>query len=583
MLANIKKNVKFISKREGKTEYFFSHILVPLWVLTFYFLSFSRLLPEGVNNTFMTRSGEYAVWLTGALSLIFIAIIILGKRKISFSLKSEEKFSKKNLLFLLLPLTPVMQYLLNNLDILSTFDAISLFLIFTVFVAFFVLFVPTLFKRIGSSQILMFLGLAFTFSILNMGTLSQQFSWHEAGSLRTQLAVFVVIFLLCWIFFYAKNQKILYALVVIVFLSNTITQFSGRTSELSEADSAEASNELLHLVNAQKPVLTPSIYLLIYDAYVINETMLSYGINNQPQEKYLEELGFQIYPHTYSIGARSINTMSRVLNASTEFYGINRRAVSGDGVVQNLLNEFGYKTYGIFPSDYFFQGTIAAYDYSFPNYISETKYLLAEAIFTGEFRFDIGFDTVSREQFIEEKNNLFSEDANFPKFIYMHSSRPGHSQNSGKCRPNEVELYNKRLSTANLEMKEDIKMLLENDPDAIIIIAGDHGSYLTKNCFELSGIYDISEITRLDIQDRYGTFLAIRWPTQGFEEYDDIVVLQDLFPAVFAYMFQDPNLLEARVDPVTVQNDAISEAKVIDGIIEGGIHDGEPLFIGRNK
>ena len=108
-------------------------------------------------------------------------------------------------------------------------------------------------------------------------------------------------------------------------------------------------------------------------------------------------------------------------------------------------------------------------------------------------------------------------------------------------------------------------------------------SYLTKNCFELSGIYDISEITRLDIQDRYGTFLAIRWPTQGFEEYDDIVVLQDLFPAVFAYMFQDPNLLEARVDPVTVQNDAISEAKVIDGIIEGGINDGEPLFIGVNK
>jgi hypothetical protein len=129
-------------------------------------------------------------------------------------------------------------------------------------------------------------------------------------------------------------------------------------------------------------------------------------------------------------------------------------------------------------------------------------------------------------------------------------------------------------------MRQDVERIIENDPDAVLIVAGDHGPYLTKNCVATGGSYDISEISRLDIQDRYGTFLAIRWPTGDSTEYDDIVVLQDVFPAIFAYLFQDTGLLEARVKPATLGEKTTSGAAVVDGVIEGGIHDGEPLFIG---
>ncbi len=60
------------------------------------------------------------------------------------------------------------------------------------------------------------------------------------------------------------------------------------------------------MVGAREPVKTPGIYLLIYDAYVENETMLGYGIDNLDQQQYLEELGFKIYPDTYSIMAYHI-------------------------------------------------------------------------------------------------------------------------------------------------------------------------------------------------------------------------------------------------------------------------------------
>jgi hypothetical protein len=265
--------------------------------------------------------------------------------------------------------------------------------------------------------------------------------------------------------------------------------------------------------------------------------------------------------------------MSRVLNCSVSFYGNKRRGVSGDGIVQNLLEEFGYKTYGVFPTNYFFRGVVPSYDYSFPGYGSSAS-LLVEAILEGEFRFDIDFDEVSEEEFLQEKESIFSQVSEKPRFIYTHSRIPGHSQGSGVCLPNQVELYSEALVRANLEMRHDIEMIIENDPKGIVIVAGDHGPYLTKNCMGTDDAYDISEISRLDIQDRYGTFLAIRWPSEGFEEYDDITVLQDLFPAVFAYIFADPGLLESRVEPRIPAN-------VIDGVIVGGIQNGQALFTSR--
>jgi hypothetical protein len=316
----------------------------------------------------------------------------------------------------------------------------------------------------------------------------------------------------------------------------------------------------------------------VYDAYVVNETMVAYGINNRAQENYLQKLGFEIYPHTYSVSAFSIGTMSRVLNSSVDLSGKWRSGVSGDGVVQNLLKNFEYQTYGIFPIDYYFRGTVPTYDYSFPSQVSATRTLI-EAILVGEFKFDVGFDKVSNEDYILEKRSIFSDQSVHPKFIYTHSKIPGHSQNSGVCLPNEVNLYMERLEKANIEMKNDLELITEMDPEAIIIVAGDHGPYLTKNCHSTGDDYDLSEITRLDIQDRFGTFLAIRWPSERYEPYDDIVVIQDLFPAIFAFMFSDTDLLDAKIEPISRERSLVSGASVNDGIIDGGVDDGKSLFI----
>jgi hypothetical protein len=335
-----------------------------------------------------------------------------------------------------------------------------------------------------------------------------------------------------------------------------------------------AENKLLSLVGEMKPVVTPNIYLLIYDSYVTSETMQAYGIDNSSQEDYLEELGFKLYPHTYSVADFSIGTMSRVLNTSRDFSGDPKKVVAGDGIIQNTLRGFGYEIYGLFSSDFFFRKYNPTYDFSIPEPSTTSPDILIRAILMGEFRFDIGFDIQPREQFVETKRNIFESISGSPIFIYMHSSLPGHSQNSGACLSDETDKFNKRLISANIEMQEDIKGIIESDPEAIIIVAGDHGPYLTKNCASLND-YDESEISRLDIQDRFGTFLAIRWPTRDFDKFDDIVVLQDIFPAVFEYIYNDERFMKSKIEPTTFS----PVIKVRNGIIHKGFNRDEPLFL----
>jgi hypothetical protein len=315
--------------------------------------------------------------------------------------------------------------------------------------------------------------------------------------------------------------------------------------------------------------------------------MLGYGIDNSAQEEYLETSGFKLYPHTYSIGASSISSMSRTLNASTEYYGDTRKGVSGDGIVQNLLKSFGYETYILHNSNYFFQGIGSSYDHSFPETpssaeASSSQELVTKSIFMGEFRFDVEFGQPPEGEFLQHRLSVFGSVANKPRFVYMHAPKPAHADTLAGCRPNETAIFEEKLVEANSEMKEDLETIIQNDPGAVIVVAGDHGPYLTKQCSWTSMVgYDISEISRLDIQDRFGCLLAIRWPTEDFSQYDDITVLQDVFPAVFAYLFQDDQLLEASVDPMTLDNASISGAWVENGTIHGGINDGEPLFVGQ--
>lgn len=567
-------------------NFIIAYVLVPLITLAVYCWAFvavsSWLMLEGVNYHFARRMGELVQYAT----IVLIIILVTGvkmRRFSSFSLykTGQASYSLIDTLLILFPLTPITQFVIKNREILNGFDYFYSLALFAWFSLLFIFILPITLNKLMPTRILVVVGIAFVYMIANMGAMADYFSWYELGSLKVQLAVFGILAGILWLMYNLGNKKVLHLFVFINFVVSTLISLV--TTNSNPAKAPLESNNLLSMVNGEKSPITRNVYLLVYDAYVPNETMKAHGIDNEAQEAYLMAQGFTLYPHTFSVGSSTVGTMSRVLNSSTDYYGNVRRGVSGDSAVNRIFDNLGYETYGLFYYDYMFRGVGIHYDHSMPESYSISSPLLFKSIILGEFRFDIervGESQETLSQLIRKKREFLEKATRMQSFVYAHSTQPSHAQISGTCLPDEIDLFKERLNAANDEMKLDVELLVKNDPSAILIIAGDHGPYLTKNCYQtVNGGYDITEISRLDVQDRYGAFLAIRWPNPDFDNYDEIVVLQDLFPVIFSYLYKDDRILQAKIAPITLEDYVVSGVSVNNGVIFGGINDGEPLYL----
>ena len=576
-------------KNKITTNYLFKSIFIPLLLLTLYFgiykVCASIINIEGVNTVFTSRTLNYLLALTSMVLVTLIFVRIKSKEKI---LLGHEKldFNPRTFLLILLPLTPVVQYIVTNSGILSSTDVILILLFFVLFSLFFIILIPIAISSLSSFNTLAAIGIAFATTITSMAMLSKQFYWYFGGSLKIQLLYLFVLYGLAWLFLHLKDQKVVYFIVLFFFIANTSFQIINKVQPDRGNTQSVIDQKMNMLVSKHTLVRNPNVYLLIFDSYVGSETLLSYGIDNSAQENFLSENGFKIYPKTYSTGAATLETMRAVYQLSPDYFGESRSGVSGDGIVQKTFSDNGYKTVGIFEGDYFFKGAFPSYDETFPSYDetipkyvnTQFKYVIT-AILIGEFRFDLEFTKQTHQDFVNLKETFFKNASDEKLFVYAHSGLPNHSQNSGACLANETELYEERIMRANEEMTKDVETLLKADPEAIIIIAGDHGPYLTKNCYYTGSHYSTDEIDRLDLQDRFGAFLAIRWPDNGYTDFDQITVIQDLFPVVFSYLFDSNDFMDLRVAPISDSPSSASGAYIDNGIIQGGVNDQEPLFL----
>jgi len=565
--------------------FIFSNLFVPTALVVFYCgvytLFLFELFPLNVNYYFSLDLFIDALLILLVLLVLLVAPRLLKKQKAVQHPPARSKVPHASSWILLLPLAPVIRYLLSNQETLSLLDAAIILAACLAFSFVFIIAIPALLSRYSPARMLVSVGSAFVFTILNMASISGLLHWLEKGNFAIQLPLFVLALALTWLLLGLENKKDLVFVVLAFFLGSVALQFlpQSKSPAAEQAPSVHQENRLADLIAGRQPVRASNIYLLVYDAYVPNETMLDYGIDNSAQEGFLAGQGFTLYPHAYSVGAHSLSSMNKVFNVGSNTSGHSRHGVSGDGVVQNLLRSLGYRAFGIFGYDYMFRGLGPQYDYNVPQTVMPFYRLLFSGILMGEFRFDIGLESISHQEYVRAKREVFANPGESPLFVYTHSSIPDHSQNSGACLPDETERYAERLREANTEMRQDVAAITASDPEAIIIIAGDHGPYLTKNCTFTYTAYDRSQITRADIQDRFSVFLAVRWPDGADQPYDEITILQDVFPAVFAWMYDDAGLLRSKIAPDTVDSYAVSGAAVRNGIISGGVDDGQPLFL----
>ena len=587
-------------------------------------------IPDGLNFHAL-RFLSLLLW--PVLVVLFISLRFFKPEQRERTLKANT-YDIGNLILGFLPMTPIFRFILANHDILSSSESIFIFCLFLLITLVYAYFIPALLNLAWAYlDEFTILGLSFTFSLFFTPYLSS--SYYFCHTLLVPLCIvfplltglFVCLFdrklfplILCAIlllgisFFlvlmlylnssyysnrlllmpfslfltflisyaiYSFNPKLLRVMVAVLFLT-TIFNAEIFTQGLNSVPKTEKMNSKIQaLAKNRQMIAKPDIFLLTYESYVCNETMLKYGLDNSDQESYLSQKGFTIYPGIYTIGPASAISMNAVLDISSDEKAA-QEATSGNGNVQRLFQAEGYETYGIFPFYYFFWGKSFDYDYCFPTaeLVQKTGASTAfvASILKGEFWSLQLFSGLAYSAYVSKKLEILAlPRQERPRFVYTHNRYPGHSIHGGKIIVgDEFQTYKLGLQKANIEMKNDVEALLKSNPDSIIIINGDHGPRL------LEVVNDINDVSRINIQDQYGVFLAIKWPENLQSNDNTITVLQDVFPVILDALFKTTEFSKSKIEPKTLLPEVVAGAIVNNGVIIGGKDDGKPLFESSN-
>jgi hypothetical protein len=530
-----------------------------------------HLAAHGINAEFAVDMSHAAL---AALAALLGLMLVPRFRRAALSPPADD-FDPGNWLFPLILAPIAANYTLSNDEILTPSSKILVPATILAAGILFLVVLPWLLRRRVPLPASIAVGTAFCVLITIMPMLSISRDWYLKGDFHIQGGIFLAI----WggiLLLYPLRRQVLHPVLAVFIVGNLGAALLHHGAEAATAPPAVSVSEgaltrnLLHQPFASRP----DIYLLVYDAYVPGEVMDDYGIDNSEQEGFLRDRGFTVYPETYSLGADSLGSMSRILDMSPAVNGREIQATAGNATLLRLLRAQGYQVHGAIRR-YFFGPLPSRYDAvpGAPVRKVNTGYaLLMGAVLEGRFRFTAGFGDAA--QITRTKRLAISDDNAAPRFLYAHVG-PGHSQNSGQCLPDEIDLFRRRLEDANAEMREDIDLILARGRPAVIVVMGDHGPYLFGDCTNLYD-YGTDQVTARLLRDRLGAFLAIRWP-EGMERETDIKTIQDVFPEILAALYGNDAALGYRMPR---ESRAFQNVRVVDGIVSGGPDDGQPLFGG---
>lgn len=431
-------------------------------------------------------------------------------------------------------LYPLLFYYTNNYKMINSWGHLGYFV--TVFivapiVVFFVVHKISGISVLKKMQpfVLPFLNLFFFLSYLNVA-LYAGFSW-----MRT-LLIFGVSVLLAFLLrkFFKKiiGFELILAVIGIFTLAPVVVKQLNYSKEwMKQPDAIESA------IFKKKP----NIYYIQPDGYA-NFSELQKGFYNIPNsdfENYLEENSFKSYPDFRSNYAATLPTNSSLFMMKHHYYNNGsdftetidaRNVIVSDNSVLRILKNNGYRTFFLTEQPYFLTNK-PKLGYDFCNF--STK--------------EISFVTTGvgnpRDVIAPFKNYLKTYPEG-PNFFFVEIFNPGHITNTiddSKGVEGEREHYIESLKESNKKLKELTKTILENDPEALIVIMADHGGFV--------GMTNTSEsytknTDRDFVNSIFSTILSIHWPNGETPEFDGkLKTSVNLFRILTSYLSENDSYL----------------------------------------
>jgi YidC/Oxa1 family membrane protein insertase len=488
-------------------------------------------------------------------------------------------------------LLPLINYHITNPEYFSISSAILYYVV--LFMVPLIANGIIIYSRISNRKLIIVTIISIILTTYLMPAVSNYFKATAEANILVHIVTIIVVYSIIKSYSYG-NKSVAFVFVSIGIIVMSLQQFP--IFDVSQARRHQEKTDYGHEINntslydyllESEMKYKPDIYLLVYDAYVSSKLMKYYNINNYATLEYLQKSGFTVYNNTYSAYADSRGSMAGVLDMGQNIEITRSKMnelISGNSNVDNILQNNGYNTNYVLAS-YFLRGNHNfGGDYAFPNkhkIISSMGYLktIIQCILLGEFVWDFEFNNEDQKTWEQEQTAILRLQLDRPKFLYSHSKYPGHSSNSGKVLQRDFDRYRTGVKTANTKIIDDVNSILLNKKDAIIIIASDHGPYLTGDGAGLTG-YKETEISGLHIADRYGVFLAVKYPDKiNQATQKDNIFLQNIFLEIFSDLYDDDEIMNFKTPPTTKRSDGfIAKGPLPDAVINNG-----HIMFGKDK
>jgi hypothetical protein len=332
-----------------------------------------------------------------------------------------------------------------------------------------------------------------------------------------------------------------------------------------------------------------SIYLFMHDAFPHKDCAKHFNLTNYNDlMSAFEQSDFKIYD-IYSMSDNTLGTMSSLFDFDTDYLpkinnaatsdnnnhvkllkdagftnffngaldDVFRNKMAGNNITNILLKNKGYRTGNYNPYDRYIASGDNLYDFvaqdeAFAETMLGPKNLMFKNILKGTL--NSGMLNPTR-QFLTELAEFAKYSSGKSKIFAWGMGCPGHSTLGGMGSTEKelqkfLPIYNKCIAA----MKEEIRTLKQN-PNAIIVFMSDHGISLMDDGYRFPKNYDFSKTDYMKFRDIFGAFMAVRWPNmEKAEKYDgDFNVTQDLFPIIFAYLFDSETPLKYKIKNTELQ------------------------------
>jgi hypothetical protein len=452
----------------------------------------------------------------------------------------------------LLAFLPAWQLILKNYDELIFQDILISLSIIAVSIAIWVV-ITKIIKNGNKAALITGVGVAFFFYF---GYL-QDALFYPLNKTSVLMIISIIVFIISAIYFVKSKKNFALSIKIANVFTVTMILFT-----------------LIQFVIPGALAEKPNVYHIILDEYTDNEILLKkFGYNNEKFLEFLNKNGFYMPDKTFSTFGSTPNELNLILNMD---YPISSGWVSDayqDLKTNKVMSTFSDQNYSVIETnsamrwkDFSDVDTHLCYDVDFIN--SE---FLDQVLRKSIIRYFMEqHQTDTRRDIVRCTFNELSEIAlqsNGPTYVFAHlyvphppfifgpngeNVTPDHSEISGLQSWENPQGYLNQLIYATSEISVVITNIVENDPNAIIILQGDTGT---------STGTDGTTTTMKDIYQIHSILYAVRIPdVNNFENAIPVNTYRIIFNNYFDMNYE---YLEHRIYGVDGNNVLIDITKTI--------------------